>query len=80
MCEKPGSPFVLRTAEDHAFAEQILAQAERDLEDSRNRVEELEAEVASLREKSGIDEDKLIDLLDRRYAKKAGRKPAGTAA
>ena len=80
MCEKPGSPFkVLRTDEwleyEAAWAEEQLAH-----QHAVDRIEELEAEVASLRESAGLDEGKLIDLLDRRYAKKSGRKPAGTAA
>jgi hypothetical protein len=80
ICEKPGSPFVLLSPDEF---ERLRNEAydRSDVDAAELRIEELEAEVASLREQSGgLDEGKLIDLLDRRYAKKPGRKPAGTAA
>lgn len=86
MCSKPGSPFVLRTAAEEQAQRAARAEEEEAHAAALDRIEELEAEVASLRAKaaSPIDEAALVNgivgILDTRYARKAGRKPAGTAA
>jgi hypothetical protein len=79
MCEKPGSPFMVMDAEDYTAQ---IHEYENEIADLTAKIEHLEAEQETLlaAAPTGLDEGKLIDLLDRRYAKKSGRKPAGTAA
>lgn len=72
VCDAPGSPFVLFTIDE-------AAQREAELDELRERVAELELQLEEAR--SGpIDHDvfisNVVSILDSRYAKKTGPKPA----
>lgn len=83
MCNKPGSPFKVMRTEDYNAQ---VADYENKLADLEEKIERLEAEQETLLAgaPSPIDEEALtnniIAHLDGRYARKAGRKPSGTAA
>lgn len=84
MCEQPGSPLVAMTEDQYLEMQQAEAEVMAERDTLAMRVEELEAEVASLRELSGaVDKvlsNGLLERLDERYSRKTGPKPGKTAA
>lgn len=79
ICQAPGSPFVLRTQ-----AQAAQDEADRvELDGARLRIEELEAEVALLREAPGVDVQALAGALvvplSDHFSRKTGPKPQRAA-
>lgn len=84
MCSQPGSPLVAMTREQFDEQQAELADSAADRESLSNRVEELEAEVALLRQtNSAIDvqalTNGLVVSLEEHFAKKTGPKPKQAA-
>jgi len=79
-CAVPGSPIVATTAEqlekDAAYAAVLAAQRD----DLQDQLDQSRAEIEVLRKHPVADVADLTEILDARYARKAGRKPAGAAA
>lgn len=80
MCSQPGSPLVALTAEQYMDLQAELADAQAERAEKTLRVEELEAELETLRGTGALLDkalgEGLLVRLDERYAKKTGPKPA----
>lgn len=79
-----GSPIAVLDAALETERAQALDQARQELDAAKARVEELEAEVALLRERSApVDEEalaqRLADAMEGRFARKTGPKPRRAA-
>lgn len=79
ICDAPGSPFVAITHEQ-AMAHEVTRD---ELDEARQRIEELEAEVASLTAAPPIDVQALASALviplEGHFARKTGPKPPRAA-
>lgn len=82
MCGADGSPLRAYTADEDADRNAQLEAFETENAELNARLEEANARIAELEQHLSPDAmaEALVVRLDERYAKKAGRKPAGEAA